>query len=92
MRTPLPFHLATRLILDSISYSNPLPPWADALTVDYARREAVLAETADAYLAGKRPSPAFSILIPAKERTPRRWAVLSTNDQIISSGLHFDYC
>jgi len=83
VRTPLPFHLATRLILDSISYSNPLPPWADALTVDYARREAVLAETADAYLAGKRPSPAFSILIPAKERTPRRWAVLSTNDQII---------
>jgi len=33
-----PVPLAIRLVLDSVSYSNPLPDWFDTLTIDYAAR------------------------------------------------------
>ncbi len=79
----LPISVAIRLALDVVSYSNPLPPWDDPLTIDYGARERTIARMAERYLAGEYPAPPFEILVPTKRGTRKSWVVPSVNDQIV---------
>jgi hypothetical protein len=79
----LPIQLATRLVLDVISYSAPLPPWVDPLTINYALREQTIARKIEKYLGGARPEPSFEIEVPNKGGARKRWSIPSVNDQII---------
>jgi hypothetical protein len=62
----LPIQLAIRLVLDSISYSNPLPPWFDSVTIDYKKRERTIGNKIIKYLNGERPVVPFQIELPKK--------------------------
>jgi hypothetical protein len=79
----LPIHLAIRLLLDSVSFSNPLPNWFDTITVDYARREEAIRSKIREYLGGTLPKKPFEIQVPKKNGQLTRWIVPSVNDQII---------
>jgi len=79
-----PIQLATRLVLDSVSYSNPLPEWFEVLTVDYARREATIRGTIQQYLNGtQKPRRPFETALPKRSAQLNTWIVPSINDQII---------
>jgi hypothetical protein len=79
----LPIHLATRLLLDSVSYSNPLPNWFETLTVNYELREQAIMRRVKQYLDGGKPVSPFEILVPKKNNQMARWVVPSLTDQII---------
>jgi hypothetical protein len=79
----LPIQLAARLALDSISYSNPLPPWSDSVSVDYEAREDAIRNKINRYLAGERPLPPFEVSIPKKDGEKKIWKIPSVNDQIV---------
>lgn len=79
----LPIQLAIRLLLDSVSFSNPLPNWFDTVTVDYARREKAIRHKIGEYLGGTSPKRPFEIQVPKKNGQSTRWIVPSVNDQII---------
>jgi hypothetical protein len=80
----LPIHLATRLVLDSISYSNPLPPWVEPLSIDYTAKEETIARMIRRYLDGERPKFPFKILVPNSAGTQKKlWIIPTVNDQII---------
>jgi hypothetical protein len=75
---------ATRLVLDSVSYSNPLPDWSAPNAIDYDVREALLARRVDDYLGRRaRPKPGVTISVPRRNGTPKTWVVPSVNDQIL---------
>jgi hypothetical protein len=82
-QTHLPVGLAIRLLLDSVSYSSALPPWFEALTIDYAARERRIREGIDRYEKGTNPSRAFEVLVPKRTGEKSTWIVPSINDQII---------
>jgi len=79
----LPIQLAIRLLLDSVSFSNPLPNWFDTVTVDYAAREQTIRRKIREYLGGAPPKKPFDIQVPKKNGQLTRWIVPSVNDQII---------
>ena len=79
----LPIQLAIRLVLDSISYSNPLPPWFDSVTIDYKKRERTIGKKILRYLDGEKPTVPFQIDLPKKTGGKKPWKVPSVNDQII---------
>jgi len=80
----LPIRLAIRLTLDSVSYSNPLPPWTDPLTINYSHREKTIAQKIEDYVNRKsQPVAPFEIDVPKRSGNKRRWLVPSINDQII---------
>ena len=83
----LPMHLATRLVLDTVSYSNPLPPWVDGiktLTINHEARGEVVSRKANLYLSGELPSPPFRIMVPNNAGTQKKlWIIPSVNDQIL---------
>jgi hypothetical protein len=83
----LPMHLATRLVLDTVSYSNPLPPWVEGiktLTINHEARGEVVSKKASQYLIGEKPSPPFRILVPNNSGTQKKpWIIPSVNDQIL---------
>jgi len=81
--TKPPIQLATRLALDVISYSNPLPPWFDVLTIDYEARQKTIARKLAQYLDGVAPIAPFEILVPNKSQVKKRWLIPSVNDQIV---------
>jgi hypothetical protein len=78
-----PFQLAIRLLLDSVSYSNALPEWVDALVMDYNGRVKRIEKSLSDYFAGATPKKAFEIEVPKKFGTPKIWVVPSVNDQIV---------
>jgi hypothetical protein len=79
----LPIQLATRLFLDSISYSNPLPPWFDSIIINYEQRERTIGRKIIKYLNGEKPTTPFQIDLPKKTGGKKPWKVPSVNDQII---------
>jgi Reverse transcriptase (RNA-dependent DNA polymerase) len=81
-----PVQLEIRLVLDSVSYSNALPPWVDPLTINYVGREHVIRTMLTAYLAGASPQTAFEITVPKKSGNPTTWITPSINDQIVIQG------
>lgn len=80
----LPIYLATRLVLDSVSYSNPLPPWVEALSIDYTAKGETIARMIGRYLDGERPKFPFKILVPNNAGTQKKlWIIPTVNDQIV---------
>lgn len=79
----LPIQLAARLALDSISYSNPLPPWSDSVMQNYGEREGVIRQKISKYLTGEAPLAPFKIAVPKRDGEKKVWKTPSVNDQII---------
>jgi len=79
----LPVQLAIRLVLDDISYSNPLPSWFDAITIDYSLRELAIHQKLREFANRPVASKPFSILVPKKSGQKRSWPVPSVNEQIM---------
>jgi len=79
----LPFQLGIRLALDSISYSNPLPYWVEAVAINYSERARGMRSRVIEYLNGARPKPAFSVQVPKKNGQLKTWLMPTVNDQII---------
>jgi Reverse transcriptase (RNA-dependent DNA polymerase) len=79
----LPIQLATRLLLDNVSYGNALPEWFETLTIDRVERERRIAKRVDEYLSGVSPSKPLEILVPKRNGKSNLWIVPSINDQII---------
>ena len=77
-----PVQLAIRLLLDSVSYSNALTEWVDALVIDYYGRIKRINQALSDYSEGAIPRKAFEIEVPKKFGTPKTWVVPSVNDQI----------
>jgi hypothetical protein len=76
-------HLATRLVLDSVTYSNPLPEWEDAPSVDYEAHEERVTRRIEAYLGGRtKPVPPTPVAVPRRDGVLKPWLVPSINDQI----------
>ena len=78
-----PTQLASRLVLDSISYSNCLPPWRDGVEHDFADRDRRIRARIQEYLKGRKPDNPFAILVPKKNGRKKRWVIPSVTDQII---------
>ena len=79
----LPYQLGIRLVLDNVSYSNPLPDWFEAPTILYAERERTIRRRIKTYLEQGRPDAPLRISLPRKSGEVKRWALPSVNDQII---------
>jgi Reverse transcriptase (RNA-dependent DNA polymerase) len=79
----LPYQLGIRLVLDSVSYSNPLPDWFEAPNILYAERERIIRRRINAYLQQGKPEPPLGITLPRKSGGAKLWAMPSVNDQII---------
>ncbi|HEX9219924.1 MAG TPA: hypothetical protein VF858_05520 [Gemmatimonadaceae bacterium] len=76
--------LATRLVLDSISYSNPLPDWLDPYILDYDIQCAAIVRRIEAYLRGRSvPAPPTAVQVPRRDRSTKQWLIPSVNDQIV---------
>src|SRR5947199_6858491 len=69
----LPVALGARLVLDSISYSNPLPPWSEAIVQNFATEESVIRNRIGQYLDGQAPSKSFTIAVPKKSGDKKFW-------------------
>lgn len=75
---------SVRLVLDSVTYTNPLPEWRDEITIDWNERENHIRQRIRDYLSGRaRPTPATRIEVPRRDNTTKSWALLSVNDQIV---------
>src|SRR5260370_16258518 len=83
----LPVQLSIRLILDDLAFSNALPGWFDAISIDYSAREFIIRQKLKAYLGGAAPPSCFSVLVPRKSGTKNLWTIPSINDQIDSQPL-----
>lgn len=80
----LPIHLAIRIVLDNVAYSNPLPDWHTPLQVDYAKRERRIRRKIDDYLSGRgAPCPCLEVQVPHRRGDLRTWVLPSVNDQIM---------
>jgi hypothetical protein len=79
----LPYQLGIRLVLDNVSYSNPLPDWFDAPKILYAERERIIRQRIKMYLEQAKPDPPLGIRLPRKSGDKKLWAMPSVNDQII---------
>jgi hypothetical protein len=76
--------LATRLVLDSVSYSNPLPEWYDSFVLDYPLRSASVARKIDAYLSGRATPVAPTIVeVPRRDGSTKLWSIPSVDNQIV---------
>src|SRR5438093_2659497 len=78
-----PTQLASRLVLDSISYSNCLPPWRDGVEIDFAGQDHRIRKRIQKYLNGRKPEKPFAILVPKKNGAKKRWLIPSVADQIV---------
>lgn len=78
-----PTQLASRLLLDSISYSNCLPPWRDGVEIDFADQDHRIQKRIQEYLNGRKPEKPFAILVPKKNGAKKRWLIPSVADQIV---------
>jgi hypothetical protein len=82
-QTRLPVELAIRLLLDSVSYSNALPPWFETLAIDYSARERRIRQEIDLYEKGANARRALEVSVPKRSGGNNTWIVPSINDQII---------
>lgn len=75
---------AVRLVLDSVTFTNPLPEWRDDFVIDWGQREDHIGRRIQDLLAGRSsPTPATPIDVPRRDNATKRWALLSVNDQIV---------
>ncbi len=75
---------AVRMTLDSVSFSNPLPPWEDMPQINFGRRTALIHKRADDYLsAADSARPPTRVRVPRKDGPAKTWIIPSVNDQII---------
>lgn len=75
---------AVRMTLDSVSFSNPLPPWKDVTQINFGRRSALIHKRADDYLsAADSARPPTRIRVPRKDGLAKTWTIPSVNDQMI---------
>src|SRR5687767_11570409 len=79
----LPTRLATRLVFDSVSYSNCLPPWRDDVDMDFADMDRHIRRRISEYLKGRNPSAPFTILVPKRNGSKKKWVIPSVMDQVI---------
>ena len=79
----LPIQLACRLVFDSVSYSNPLPPWFDWVEVGIDSKTGLIAQRIREYLDGRSPAAPFEIFVPKKNGAKKRWLIPSVVDQIV---------
>ena len=76
--------LAIRLVLDNVSYSNPLPDRYDPPVLDFDLRSTSISRRLEAYLSGRaKPLPPTTVLVPRRDRSTQKWSLPSVNDQII---------
>lgn len=85
-RLQFPNQLATRLLMDNVTYSGALPEWFETSTIDYVARGVTIDKLAASYIGGARPPPPFRIDIPKRDGKSNSWVVPSVNDQIICQG------
>jgi len=78
-----PTQLASRLVLDSISYSNCLPLWRDGVEIDFADQGRRIQKRIQEYLNGRKPDKPFALLVPKKSGSKKRWLIPSVADQIV---------
>jgi hypothetical protein len=78
-----PIQLASRLVLDSISYSNCLPPWLDGIEINFADWDRPIRKRIQEYLNGRKPEKPFAILVPKKNGSKKRWLIPSVADQVV---------
>ena len=75
---------SVRLLLDSVTFTNPLPEWRDEIAIDWSAREDHIRQRIRDYLSGRsRPTPAARIDVPRRNNATKSWALLSVNDQIV---------
>jgi len=75
---------AVRMTLDSVSFSNPLPPWEDQTEINFGRRAALIHKRADRYMSGAETALSPTrIRVPHKDGIAKTWTIPSVNDQII---------
>lgn len=75
---------SVRLVLDSVTFTNPLPEWRDEITINWNAREKHIRQRIRAYLSGSaKPTPATRIDVPRRNNATKSWALLSVNDQIV---------
>lgn len=80
----LPVELVVRVYIDSVSYSNPLPPWLDGANYPYAPISHLVKEKIGRYMDNaEQVRPAYQIDVPYKPDAIRTWTVPSANDQIV---------
>ena len=79
----LPHQLATRLLMDNVTYSGALPEWFETPAIDYVARVATLDRLATSYLNGAQPPVPYAIDIPKRDGKSNTWIVPRINDQII---------
>ena len=80
----LPVQLASRLVIDSVSYSNALPPWNESWDIDFAALEKTIREKIRAYFrASQMPKGAASVSVPTRSGAKKKWLLPSVADQII---------
>ena len=78
-----PIQLASRLVLDSISYSNCLPPWLDGVELNFADWDRPIRNRIQEYLNGRKPEKPFAILVPKKNGSKKPWLIPSVADQVV---------
>lgn len=80
----LPVELVVRVYIDSVSYSNPLPPWLDSTNFPYAPIAFLIKDKIGRYKDNSEEvRPAYQIAVPYKPDVIRTWTVPSVNDQIV---------
>ena len=79
----LPIQLGIRLVLHSVSYSNPLPDWFEVPEINYSAREVAIRRRIQMYLGKTQPDPPFEINLPRKSGEVKSWSMPCVNDQII---------
>lgn len=80
----LSVQLASRLVIDSVSYSNALPPWNEMWDIDFVALENKIRKKIRAYLSGgQRPTKASNVSVPTKSGMKKKWLLPSVTDQII---------
>jgi hypothetical protein len=82
-RLHFPNQLATRLLMDNVTYSGALPEWFETSAIDYVARGATLDRLAASYLNGAQPPAPYLIDIPKRDGKSNTWVVPRINDQII---------
>ncbi len=82
-RIPLPNQLATRLLIDNVTYSGALPEWFEPPVIDYVARGETLNRLTASYLGAAKPSAPYTIEVPKRDGKSNTWIVPRINDQII---------
>jgi hypothetical protein len=78
-----PVQLGIRLVLHSVSFTNPVPDWFDVLRINYTARETTIRRKILSYLGNSIPESPFAVDLPKRTGDLKRWSMPSVNDQIV---------